>query len=89
MDSQAMGISIILGTVIWLIIMYQLIKTAVASGTSRQIELLEIQNRMLIEILRDKGYSPEKIRRIHNEPNDPRYLDKLDQERQNDQGVAI
>jgi len=70
MDQDSILPVAIIGTVIWLWIMYEIIKGAVRSATRDMNYNLKMQNRLMIKQLEKMGVSKQELIDLHNGDSD-------------------
>lgn len=71
---------LIVGSIIWLIIMYYLISSAVRSGNKKQMFLLKMQNRMLMKRMIKEGFTVDEIEELHKDEYNDYYWHSLKKE---------
>lgn len=71
---------LIVGSIIWLIIMYYLISSAVRAGNKKQMFLLKMQNRMLMKRMIKEGFTVDEIEELHKDEYNDYYWHSLKKE---------
>lgn len=67
MEPSAIFGAAAIGLVIWIVILFVVIKDAVKSATKGHVDALTTQNRLLIKLLEKQGVSKDEIIDLHEQ----------------------